>query len=667
MAVFYPSLNQIKEMRTPPTNGEWRLLSFLENYLRGKNDYEIFFQPHLEGYRPDIVILRKGSGVLIIEVKDYNMDLYHISNSKNWYVIAHDGEHRAAAPTEQVLKYKKILYTLFVPELSQKLLADKNNYALVSCAVFLSEASSMVINYVNRVCNDFSSKQYNIVFGTEQLCDHFFTQFFDKCWLSRRSKYFSLEMYNEMKDLFYPSDMMLHEKEHYNIKLDTDKKKYIHSQANYKGKLRGGAGSGKTMVLAAKAIEAAKRINADEQVLILTYNITLRNYIRDRIMSLLPSDMQERRRFLKDRFIILHYHEFIMMYYDEYISDSAADEYNSMMEMLENNQHNVPYTLPAEEKCKHKYKAIFVDEVQDYKKEWLDSLWKVLAKDGEIMFFADEKQSIYEDNVNIVNEDKKKRVYTGVSGAWKKLPNKTYRLHDNITELANAFQQYVFKGKYEFEPLHPQQLNLFAENKGVLRYHFLKKFDLYKIMKIYDDFIAEMREKDIHVNVNDICFLGEKIEDLRLIDQALRLPPRQRFTCTVFETEEEFNMVKIRVNMENGLTAEEKKKKINNQLRGYRRVKRFNFNMERGGIKLSTIHSFKGWEIRVVFLLFGNSNPEDINDIIYDEAVEQIDYEGMKTEVLYTGLTRAKEYLILINIGNKKYDKFFQWYMKENN
>lgn len=37
----------------------------------------------------------------------------------------------------------------------------------------------------------------------------------------------------------------------------------------------------------------------------------------------------------------------------------------------------------------------------------------------------------------------------------------------------------------------------------------------------------------------------------------------------------------------------------------------------------------------------------------------------LKNELVYTGMTRAKEYLVIINIGQKEYDKFFQRYIAD--
>ena len=40
-----------------------------------------------------------------------------------------------------------------------------------------------------------------------------------------------------------------------------------------------------------------------------------------------------------------------------------------------------------------------------------------------------------------------------------------------------------------------------------------------------------------------------------------------------------------------------------NIIKNIQRNKRFNFWMNAGGMKLSTIHSFKGWEINTLFLI----------------------------------------------------------------
>lgn len=60
--------------------------------------------------------------------------------------------------------------------------------------------------------------------------------------------------------------------------------------------------------------------------------------------------------------------------------------------------------------------------------------------------------------------------------------------------------------------------------------------------------------------------------------------------------------------------------------------------MNSGTVKVSTIHSFKGWESETVFLILENFN-----------------FQMTFDEILYTGITRTRANLILINYGNKEY------------
>ena len=69
-------------------------------------------------------------------------------------------------------------------------------------------------------------------------------------------------------------------------------------------KISGVAGSGTTQVLAIRAINALKRTGGN--VLILTFNITLANYLRSRLSEI-------REDFYWDKIEICHYHKFFRL------------------------------------------------------------------------------------------------------------------------------------------------------------------------------------------------------------------------------------------------------------------------------------------------------------------------------------------------------------------
>ena len=72
--------------------------------------------------------------------------------------------------------------------------------------------------------------------------------------------------------------------------------------------------------------------------------------------------------------------------------------------------------------------------------------------------------------------------------------------------------------------------------------------------------------------------------------------------------------------------------------------KKLHFWMNSGTVKISTINSFKGWESEVLFLI--------LEDKFSNETAFNTNFD----ELLYTGITRCKNQLVIINFGNADYD-----------
>ena len=110
MAILYPNYKTIKNLKVPPTIGELKMIDFLIENLN--DDYEVFFQPFLNGDCPDIILTRKGGGVMIIEVKDWKLESYHIDYKKRWFTNFNNSLIKS--PISQVLKYKENMYDLHI-------------------------------------------------------------------------------------------------------------------------------------------------------------------------------------------------------------------------------------------------------------------------------------------------------------------------------------------------------------------------------------------------------------------------------------------------------------------------------------------------------------------------------------------------------------------------
>jgi hypothetical protein len=69
--VIDPPRNKFNKLLTPLTDGERRVIELFDAHLLP--EWEIYIQPHLNGLRPDIVLLHPGVGVAVFEVKDWDL------------------------------------------------------------------------------------------------------------------------------------------------------------------------------------------------------------------------------------------------------------------------------------------------------------------------------------------------------------------------------------------------------------------------------------------------------------------------------------------------------------------------------------------------------------------------------------------------------------------
>ena len=83
---------------------------------------------------PDIVIMRKGAGVIIVEVKDWNLNSYKIDETNKWYVRAKDQVIRS--PFEQVFGYKSNMFKLHISGLAEKNVMNKQFFNILKPFVY---------------------------------------------------------------------------------------------------------------------------------------------------------------------------------------------------------------------------------------------------------------------------------------------------------------------------------------------------------------------------------------------------------------------------------------------------------------------------------------------------------------------------------------------------
>lgn len=646
MAIFYPSLEKISMFKVPATVGEWTLLEFLKNCL--DDSFEVYFNPFLNGDRPDVLIMRKGYGVMIIEVKDWNLNNFRLNEKKKWIFIQNGSVVKS--PIDQVLKYKNNLYDLHVTDLLQMKIKDYRHFNIVACAVYFHCASQHELE--DRLIKPYKDDKkyqtfikYNMDFiGKDGLNEEDFINLLKKRRIiaSSPSWLFTDVIYENFKRLLSPAEHLKAEGEPYRY---SDKQKSIIYSTNLEQRVRGVFGSGKTTVLAARAVQAYKRAlsrNNTPRILILTFNITLKNFIHDKLNRVDET-------FPLDSFIIINYHQFINAELNNlniemeipesmdkaHISDYLERMYYGNVQLFYEHKNQIV-----------KYDAVLIDEIQDYHRSWMEII-KNFFRDpkGDYVLFGDVKQNIYG------QPTLQKDVVTNVRGVNEL--KYCFRSDFKVRDLAQSFQQNVFGDKYDTDDFSENgSYDFFGQQQqkeGYINYMYLQ--DKNNIASLYTIIRGNILNKAGNISPNDITILGYTTGLLRtflftIYDLYVSFPDtfKERLIEECEKCRISFDvLIAFRKHYEEVLT-QFKKEVYSSNYKNIRDNKKLHFWMNSGTIKISTINSFKGWESEVVFLVL---EPK------YDKSTT---FNLSFDELLYTGITRCKRNLIVINFGNEEYD-----------
>lgn len=721
MAIFYPCIEKINQFKVQPTDGERSLLNFLERTL--DDSFEIYFNPFLNGDRPDILIMRKGYGVMVIEVKDWNLDNFELNKQRKWVYIPNKSVVKS--PIDQVLKYKNNLFDLHVDDLLQVKIKDFRNFNIVSCAVYFHCASKSYLEgmLVEPYKDDEKYQtflKYNIDFlGHDSLNQEDFDILLKRRYMiaERPSRFFTDKLYDNFKRLLSPPLHLRSQGVPYSY---SQKQKEIIYSTTLEQRVRGVFGSGKTTVLAARAVQAYKRAlerNNNPRVLILTFNITLKNFIHDKMNRVDET-------FPIENFVIINYHQFINAELNNLNIEFEIPEDidpEQLSQYLESEYYGNIKLFDAHKNEITKYDAVLIDEIQDYHRSWMEIV-KNYFRDpqGDYVLFGDVKQNIYGQSTQ--NKD----VVTNVRGVNDL--KYCYRSDFKVRDLAQSFQKNIFKDKYDVDDFSENGTYSFfgqeQEKEGYISYMYLQEDQ--PVTTLYNIIRGNILNKNSNISPNDITILGYTTSLLRTFDLYYRYASREK-TNSMIETVEIMYMTHLNYIGENSgnnphfewfndiferfrkelfsnrqklykndiikvrqhvamlfsiydlstnfadtfdpRLAEEcqkcgigidafkafrkdyeeildkfKQEVYSDSYKNIRDNKKLHFWMNSGTLKISTINSFKGWESEVVFLIL---EPKYESSTSFNLSFD---------ELLYTGLTRCRRNLIVINFGNQEYD-----------
>ena len=371
MAILVPDIEEINSLPQKPTESE---ISLMEALLKALDDqWTVYFQPHLNGLRPDIVIFCEDAGIGIFEVKDWDLDAHRIIQSDddgyNWQVRARDTGEWVIRPKEdncplkQTEKYRNSIFKYEIPILAAERILNQKVHSLVQPFVYFHKHTTEDVRKRLQPILD----NYSNVFGYDDTNPQRLQAMLAGCYLRHGSRFTELMKKNGISErlqnaLAYPK----HGGTDIQSILVTFNKKQQDLLANNPGCRRvfGAAGGGKTLVLVHKAVNAAKE---GKKVFLVCFNITMANNLRDLVTRLA-------------RYYGPHYHRNIEVgHFHRFFPKETAE--------IDNRNLKEPIDV------------LLVDEGQDFERSWIEILQQIAAPNYHLMFCEDDRQNIYSKSV----------------------------------------------------------------------------------------------------------------------------------------------------------------------------------------------------------------------------------------------------------------------------
>lgn len=623
MAVTIP-----ETIRSTATAGERLFFRTLKTYL--PDDYIVYFEPEIQGRRPDFVIIGPDLGIVVLEIKDYTKNTLFQINHDEWHIVTTSGEQAVIkSPMKQardnmfhvvnVLKKDKNLIQLdgkykfqlkfpyghgvVFTRLYSKDFIEEGLYTVIEPNLCLTR------NEIDPDKDEFSEEVL-----LEKILNMFVVPY-------RLREPLSIEDINAIRYHLFPEVRISAEfkapvpyQDQLLLSLHDIKTMDLHQenlakQIGDKNRLiRGVAGSGKTIILASRAKMLSKQ-NPDWRILILCYNISLANAIQQMIFHMLnePEDLFD---FDPNSKVVQNQNIIVRNFHSWLKNDLRIKEQQlpSIIEKLEKNQAILPT-----------YDAVLIDEGQDFEADWLRLVSLLInANTQSLLLVEDRAQTIYQ----------RKRSYlqdTGLSFQGRsKVLSINYRNTKQIVKFAWDFyrKHSMFKNKVvnrdlEGEIIAPQSTKRKGPEAGII-----KAGNFFEEMRIVARQTKKLHEeRKVSYDEMLILYRVKRTHQTPIIDiikRSLSDAGLPYFWITENETSKR------------------------------------SYEKEDGKIKISTIDSSKGLDFRAVFIVNVDSMPFPL-----EENKER------EVSLLYIGMTRAKQFLCLSYSGESEFTQYLDTILQE--
>ena len=540
---------------------------------------------------------------MIYEVKDWKREHYEwregYGGNTSLFVCNASGSYPIKSPVRQVNHYKEKIIGQLVPNIGEIIDEDDKNYGLVKTALYFHNIDTQVVqDFLGAKIKDF---KYFPVFGRDFLLERNLSRIVPGIQYSK-SKYWNPDWNRELMFWFNPPYHSI--EQGIPLTLKGNQKKVAQPLSGHH-RVRGVAGSGKTQALAYRAGHLASE---GKDVLVISFNITLWHYVRDMVA-------RSPFGFRWDKLTLTHFHGFCKDKLNEFgkrwpISPKRGDfrdneEFEQALEYFFRVVVAQSVRNAVLDNQYDKYDAILIDEGQDYHFEWYSLLNDLFLKErDELLVVSDKKQNIYDRELDWVDKrvtreglDKFKDPYIDLTSS--------FRMPARVAEISNEFSD-MFELNQELRVAKVKGSPVLFHSQHII---WINIDDELWLSYIYNAFLRLQKEE---YNPSDMVILL----------------PNHRYGKKVihfFETKQ----IAINHVFENDSEAK------------YHPHKKA-FWMGDSRLKISTIHSFKGWELLNIILYIPEQTPE---------SNKKLD------TIIYTAITRTRENLFVFN-ANQRYSEF---------
>ena len=142
--IMDPPKDQWDRLPTPLTPGEREVFELFKEEL--PLEWEMYIQPHLNGLRPDLVLLNPYAGIGVFEIKDWSLSTLQNTIEYSW---------KTKSPIKKIKLYEDEIFNLYCPRLD-----DRNGKAVISAGLIFTRIPQAEVDRLLNCFRDENMQKY---------------------------------------------------------------------------------------------------------------------------------------------------------------------------------------------------------------------------------------------------------------------------------------------------------------------------------------------------------------------------------------------------------------------------------------------------------------------------------------------------------------------------